>query len=198
MRRLVKLLVLVDAAILVVAVVVWSLLREDPETNAVNDGLRGSRPPAGQVWPDAIAKVAPSFPTRSDVRGGAAMLVATCAECRSGDIIGGFLGRLGRDSLPEDARVVVLTWGGDQAAWAERWRLEGDRLELHEATTPQAIAAVRRELGIGPVNGAEESGIAYLHDTTGRWRSTYFVGQLDREAIVHDLEQLAQDDDGRP
>ena len=189
-RRLVKLLVAVDVLVVLAAVAIWLSMGDDDRSNAVNDGLRGSTPPAGQAWPDAIAALDATFPTRSDVRGHASMLVATCADCRSGDIIGGFLGRLANDALPRDARVVVLTWDGDQAAWADRWKLDRDRLELHALTTPTAVARARRELGIGPVAGAEESGIAFLHDARGRWRSTFFVGQLDVEDIAHDLEQL--------
>lgn len=169
------------------------LLREDERANAVNDDLRGSRPPSGQVWPEfaKVAGIVPAFPARADVEGRATALVATCTECRSGDIIGGFLGRLGPDDLPEDARVVVLTWGGDQTAWADRWQFADEpRFELHEVTGDRTIARVRRTLGIGPVDGAEESGIAFLHDTRGRWRSTFFVGQLDREDVAHDLAAL--------
>ena len=194
-RRLVKVLLAVDLVIVCAALALWFVLRDDPATNAVNDGLRGSKPPAGQSWPMLadVDGIAPAFPSRATVDGHATMLVATCASCRSGDVIGGFLGRLG-DGLPRDARVVVLTWNGDQGAWAERWKV-GDvpNLELHEARTPAAIAAVRRELGIGPVDGAEESGIAFLHDARGRWRSTFFVGQLDREDVGHDLERLRGD-----
>jgi len=192
-RRLVKVLVLVDVVVILAAVGLWLAFRDDPEGNVANDGLRGSRPPAGQAWPDAIRKVDPSFPARADVRGTPSMLVATCADCRSGDIFGGFLGRLAPDALPSDARVVVLTWEGDQAAWAKRWGIDSDRFELHAATTPAGVALARRELGIGPVDGAEESGIAFLHDTDGRWRSTFFLGQLKAADIAHDLEQLAAD-----
>lgn len=177
---------------ILLALAVWLLSRDDERANAVNDGLRGSAPPAGQTWPDLqpIDGIEPAFPGRDDVRGTASMLVATCADCRSGDIIGGFLGRLGPDTLPEDARVVVLTWDGDQAAWVDEWHVDRDRIELHHATSPAAVARVRRELGIAPVGDAEESGITFLHDTRGRWRSTYYVGQLNADDIAHDLERL--------
>ncbi len=180
---------------ILLAAAVWLLTREDERANAVNDGLRGSTPPAGQVWPalDELDGISPAFPSLEAVRGGASMLVATCADCRSGDIIGGFIGRLGPDTLPDDARVVVLTWGGDQEAWADEWHVDPEQVELHEATTPAAVARVRRELGIAPVGDAEESGITFLHDTRGRWRSTYYVGQLDARDIAHDLERLGED-----
>ena len=192
-RRLVKVLVIADLVVVCAAILLWIMLRDDDRANAVNDGLRGSRPPAGRVWPElaSVAGIVPAFPARSDIEGQATMLVATCTSCRSGDIIGGFLGRLGADDLPQDARIVVLTWGGDQAAWSTRWRLdEVAALELHDVTDDAAVTRVRRTLGIGPVAGAEESGIAFLHDVRGRWRSSFFVGQLDREDVAHDLERL--------
>lgn len=195
-RRWVKVLVLADLVVVCAAISLWIVFRDQGDSNAVNDGLRGSKPPAGQSWP-ALASldgITPEFPSRADVRGTATMLVATCADCRSGDIIGGFLGRLGEDALPDDARVVVLTWGGEQAAWAERWKLDAvPQLELHQAAGGATVERIRRTLGIGSVDGAEESGIAFLHDTRGRWRSTFFVGQLLREDVVHDLERLAED-----
>jgi hypothetical protein len=195
-RRLVKLLVVADLVIVCAAFALWNVLRDDPESNAANEGLRGSRPPAGQVWPalDDVAGITPALPSRADVSGRATMLVATCAACPSGDIIGGFLGRLGDGSLPDDARVVVLTWDGDQAAWARRWHVDSvPGIELHEATDPAAISTARRTLGIGRVDGAQESGIAFLHDRRGRWRSTFFVGQLQRDDVAHDLAELAKD-----
>jgi hypothetical protein len=186
-------LVAVDVAVLVLVLGAWLVLRgDDPAANVVNDGLRGSRPPADQAWPalDAVDGIEPGFPSRAEVQGAPAMLVATCVECRSGDIIGGFLGRLPADALPEDARVVVLTWGGSQLDWAMQWRIDRDRFELVDAKTDGAIDDARRTLGIGPVDGAEESGIAYLHDADGAWRSTFFLGQLDRDDVAHDLAAL--------
>jgi hypothetical protein len=89
---------------------------------------------------------------------------------------------------------VVFAWGGDEAAWLREWRIGvGDvrPLVLH-VRTPAAIARVRSTFGIGRVGGAEESGITFLYDTQGRWRSTYFVGQLDRADIAHDLRVLGR------
>jgi hypothetical protein len=191
----VKLLVLVDVAVVLAALCLWFVLRDDPRENVANEGLRGSVPPAGRSWPDLaeVDGIAPSFPTIEDVRGTATMLVATCADCRSGDIIGGFLGRLAEDELPEDARVVVLTWEGDQRNWATRWRVDGERFELHAAAPGAATDRVRLELGIGKVGDAEESGIAFLHDGRGRWRSSFFVGQLVADDVAHDLRELDPD-----
>ncbi len=188
-------LVAIDVAVLVIVLGVWLALRgDDPEANAVNAGLRGSKPPAGQTWPrlDNVDGIEPAFPTRADVQGAPTMLVATCVECRSGDIIGGFLGRLPEDALAEDARVVVLTWGGSQTDWATQWRIDPERFDLVDARTPAAVEEARTALGIGPVDGAEESGIAYLHDADGVWRSTFFLGQLDRDDVSHDLAALGE------
>lgn len=195
-RRLVLALILVDLVVLLVAIVAWLALRGDDRANLVNEGLRGSRPPADQPWPGQLASsgaIEPAFPLRGDVAGEAAMLVATCVDCRSGDVFGGFLGRLRADDLPEEARVVVLTWGGDQAAWVEEHGIDDERFELHHARGGEAADEARAVLGIGPIAGAEESGIAYLHDKRGRRRSTYFIGQLDREDIAHDLERLGRE-----
>lgn len=193
-RRLVIALVALDVVVVLAALGAWLLLRGAGEANVVNDGLRGSRPPADRPWPGQLASfggIVPPFPLRGEVAGEATMLVATCVDCRSGDVFGGFLGRLGPRDLPADSRVVVLTWGGDQRAWVEEHGIDRDRFELHEAQPGEATEEARVILGIGPVRGAEESGIAFLHDTRGRWRSTYFLGQLDREDIAHDLERLA-------
>lgn len=196
-RRIVAVLVVVEAVVVLAALGAWLLLRSDADrANVVNDGLRGSRPPADQPWPGQLASfggISPPFPLRGEVAGEATMLVATCVDCRSGDVIGGFLARLGPGDLPDDARVVVLTWDGDQAAWVEEHGIDEERFELHRTQPGEATDEARAILGIGSVEGAEESGIAYLHDTRGRWRSTYFLGQLDREDVAHDLGRLADE-----
>jgi hypothetical protein len=197
----VRLLVVVDLVVVVAAVGIWLLVLRpgdgdaDSRANAVNEGLRGSRPPAGQVWPalSNVDGIRPPVPSREQVAGAPAMLVATCIECRSGDVIGGFLGRLGTADLPGRSRVIVLGWEGDVEQWAQEWRIDADRIDLHQTTTEDATSVARRTLGIGPVDGGEESGIVFLHDTRGRWRSTFFVGQLNRADIAHDLRRLAND-----
>lgn len=195
-RRIVLVLVAVDVLVVLLALAAWLALREDGEANVVNEGLRGSRPPADQPWPGQLASfggIEPAFPLRGEVAGAPSMLVATCVECRSGDVIGGFLARLEPGDLPEDARAVVLTWGGDQGEWVDEHGIDAEQFELHHAAPGEATDEARAVLGIGPVEGGEESGIAYLHDTRGRRRSTYFIGQLDREDIAHDLERLARE-----
>ncbi|MCW2962585.1 MAG: hypothetical protein JWM90_2972 [Thermoleophilia bacterium] len=186
-RRTVKLLVLAELAVLLLAVGAFILLRGDDETNVVNAGLRGSLPPQDQVWPDlSDLQLVPPAPSRKDVAGGPAMLVATCLECRSGDLFGGFLARLTTGDLPANARVVVVGWEGEAAAWRAEWRL-GPQVEVHVAETPETSAQARLVLRTG------ESGSAFLHDPTGGWRATYASGQLDVEDVRHDLEQLGSD-----
>lgn len=192
-RRVVKLLVAVDLVVLLLVAAIWAATRSDERENVVNEGLRGSLPPAGVTWPGGLAEeagIVPGFPTLDQVRGAPSMLVATCTQCPSGDVIGGFLGRLGGDDLPDDAVVVVLALDGDVDAWVDRWGIDGDRIGVHAAASEQAAAAARRTLGIGQVAGEDESGITYLHDSQGVRRSTYFLGQLDREDIAHDLASL--------
>lgn len=194
-RRIIKTLLIVDLLVLVAAASIWYfVLRDGSSENAVNPGLRGSKPPAGQTWP-ALAStdgLTPPFPTRRDVAGSATMLVATCIDCRSGDIIGGFLGRMAADALPRDARVVVLGWNGNVQSWATQWNIDATRFELHavEPDDDAALAQVRAAVGIAPVQDAEESGIAFLYDPKGSWRSTFFIGQLKVDDIAHDLSEL--------
>lgn len=192
-RRAVKVLLLVDAALLVVALVLWVQIRRGDEAgNVVNAGLRGSRPPAGQTLPDLsrLEGVRPSVPAPAQLEGRAVALVATCLQCRSGDIIGGFLGRLRPADIPAGAQVRVVGWG-DAEAWRTKWAVPGE-FTVHEVPVASTERA-RRAFGIGPVDGAEESGVAYLHDPRGRWRSSFFLGQLDRDDMLHDLEALAED-----
>lgn len=194
-----KLLVAVDLAVLLVVVVAFAALRSGGgaagEENAVNEGLRGSLPPAGLSWPDlaGVEGIDPPVPATEALSGSAAMLVATCADCRSGDVMGGFLGRLAADDLPDGAHVHVVAWGGDVAAWAERMRIDRERMVVHDASDERAAEAVQRMLGIAPRAGQEESGAAMLYDTTGTWRSTFALGQLDRAGIAHDLARLGRE-----
>lgn len=196
-RRIVRALVVVDLVVLAAIIAAWALMRGDERGNVVNEGLRGSLPPAGQSWPDELAAVTaiePPLPSRDELAPGSpAMIVATCAQCRSGDVIGGFLGRLGGDDLPEGSSVHVVAWGGDVDAWVARWGIDAERIAVHDANPAAATRAARRTFGIGPVDGAEESGMAFLFDPAGAWRATYAVGQLDRGDIAHDLAALSSE-----
>ncbi|MCW2956741.1 MAG: hypothetical protein JWO69_1610 [Thermoleophilia bacterium] len=187
-RRLLKLLVVVDVVLLVVILAIWLAMRDDDRENVVNDGLRGSLPPAGEVFPDvaSVGGIRPKFPTGAQLAGTPVVLVATCVDCRSGDIIGGFLSRLGAEELPDTARVLVVGWNGDVGAWRRTWKIPRS-IEVHGATNVEATARVRSLLRTG------ESGNAFLHDTRGIWRASYALGQLDVDDVLHDLDELGAD-----
>lgn len=194
LRRLILWLAALDLVLIAAALVVWSAVRpdDDAKENVFNQGLRGSKPPAGETIPklDGVGGLHPPVGTAS-LRGDAIQLVATCLDCRSGEIIGGYLGRLTVSDIPDGARVVLVGWSGDVRAWRKRWHVDEKLVELHAATAEEAAAELRALFGIAPRGGAQESGITFLYDTRGRWRSTYFIGQLDREDIEHDLRVLS-------
>lgn len=199
-RRLVTALVILDLALLMVAGGAWMLARtEQSRENALNGGLRGSLPPSGQSMQDlsGIAGVEPPVPPPARLRGHAVALVATCLDCRSGQVLGGYLGRLDREDVPPGARMLLIGWDGDAAAWSERWGVDPAVVEMHVARTEAAAYALRDRFGVGRRSGAEESGITFLHDPEGRWRSTFFIGQVNRDDIRHDLDALA-DEAGQP
>jgi len=195
--RIVKVLLLVDLAILVAAVATWSALRGDPEENPVNAGLRGSKPPAGQSMPDLrdVPGLEPRPEAPAAYRGAPVVLFASCMDCRSGDVFGGYLGRLAAGDIPDGARAVAVVWNGDVDAWQQEWSIDQaggpGRLEVHAASSEADAARLREHFGIGGRAGNEESGMAFLYDAQGEWRATYFLGQLDRADIRHDLEQLS-------
>jgi len=197
----VKVLLVVDLVLVVMAGAIWLATRGgDEELNVANSGLRGSLPPAGQNIVDLseIQDIDPPMPIPAELRGRPVVLMGTCVGCRSGDLMGGFLGRLKRGSPAfGDARTEVLIWGDDVEGWYDEWSIPPNRdaapfdnVTFHVVRSPAAIAQVRRKLGIGPVRGAEESGITYVHDSRGRWRSTFFLGQLDRDDITHDVDAM--------
>ncbi|MCW2928538.1 MAG: hypothetical protein JWM86_2506 [Thermoleophilia bacterium] len=197
-RRLVRWLVIVDVVVVAAALVTWLALRDgagDERANSVNDGLRGSRPPAGRTLLrlDEIPDLRPDAPSRGDLAGNAVMLVGTCLDCRSGDVIGGLLGRMRANDLPDDARIVLVGWGGDASAWRRTWHVGGEDavpVTVLATDSQEGAAVARRLFGVGPIRDAEESGITYLYDTRGRQRSTFFLGQLHREDLAHDLAIL--------
>ena len=116
-----------------------------------------------------------------------AVLLATCLDCRSGDLVGGFLGLLGSDAAPGGAPVHVIAWGGDVAAWRSEWRVPSSYV-VHAAVSEAGAARVRRALGVEEREDADlQYGFARVYDASGRWRSTFHVGQLDRAQLRHDL-----------
>ncbi|MCW2924031.1 MAG: hypothetical protein JWM98_1435 [Thermoleophilia bacterium] len=189
-RRIVRRLVVVDLVVLGAVAIFWVLAQGsgDDRANVVNGELRGSKPPAGQTVPDLarVAGVEPRFPAPAKLRGRPLMIVGTCIDCRSGQVIGGFLGRLGADDIPDGVRVVVVGWDGDAATWRTEQHIPG-AFEIHVARNAAATSAVQDGL-----EGITESGRAYLYDASGRWRSTFHLGQMDRDDVLHDLERLAK------
>lgn len=198
LHPLVRVFIVLDVALLV-ACAAWLLLRSEAP-NVVNGGLHGSTPPAGQRLPELerLPGIAPRPPARGQLEGSAVALVATCVSCRSGDILGGFLGRLERDDVPDDARLLVVGWGGDVRAWSERWGVgsgpEAPDVEVYGVRGTEGVAAARSMFRIGPgADGGEESGIVFVHDRRLVWRSSFSIGQLDRDDLRHDLQQLSRD-----
>lgn len=151
--------------------------------------LQGSRPPAGQLMPD-LSKVDgldPPMPAPKQLRGRAVLIVATCLDCRSGDVMGGFLSRLDTDEVADRVALHVIGWEGDRRSWNREYPLD-KRLRLHTASNAAEASAVARKLRVG------ESGIAYLYDRRGHWATTYHLGQLDADDIAHDLNLLETTD----
>lgn len=179
-RRAVIVLVAVDLVLLCLAAAaaLW-LWRHDGE-------MRGSIPPAGQRVPalGALAGITPRAPSSSALTGDPVAIVATCIECPEGEVLGGFLQRLGRD-LPDDARLLVLGWDGDIASWARASGIPVD-WQVH-AVEPRARAAVHRALH------ASDTSLLLLYDRDGHWRTTYHLGMLDVDDVRHDLEVLARE-----
>lgn len=186
MMRYLKLLLAVNAVLLAaIASIWWFGLRDDPRATHGNDGLRGSIPPRGQVIPDlaGIVGITPAVPTRARLAGSPALIVATCFECQSGDIIGGAMRRLADRGLPRGAQVHVVGWEGDAAAWRRRWSLPVD-FGVHAAGTPAAQTAAKSLLKV------DETGYAYLYDSEGVWRSSFPVQLMQSQDIVHDMRRV--------
>jgi hypothetical protein len=149
----------------------------------VDAELRGSTPPAGQVLPDLsnVAGVKPAFPAPVELRGQAVLLVATCIDCRSGDIVGRVLASVDPAAVGK-AQLHAIAWGGSPRSWRGEWGI-GANVSVHGVAPPSDVA-IARQLRVG------ESGVAFLYDAQGRWRVTYHLGQLSAPDIEHDLRQL--------
>jgi hypothetical protein len=179
----VKLLVVVDAVVLAVALGVFAVLhRSDERENIVNAGYRGSRPPAGQQVPDLskVRGISPALPATSTFKGAPTLYVATCMKCPSGDIVGGAMRRLGERSFPKGTHVEIIAWQGDAATWRSDWQIPAS-LPIHVVTGAASIYDVKRTLGIG------DYGFSYLYDSAGTWRASYALQTMLPEDIVHDM-----------
>lgn len=170
---LLMLLLLVQLVIVGLALALWWNHRDHER--------RGSTPPDGQRLADlpALDGLVPPGPAPQELRGDGALLVATCLDCRSGQIVGGFLARVA-DDLPRGARVLVIGWDGTEQAWRSSTSVP-PQIPVHVAPDERTARALRRELRVG------ESGFAMVYDSEGRWVSTFHLGQLDRDDVVADL-----------
>jgi len=159
------------------ALAVWQLGND-------SDERRGSKPPSGQRLPAGLADIRglePRFPSLRPAKGARPVLVAaTCLDCRSGDVFGGFMGRLDPDDLPEGAEVRLLTWDGDPEAWRREHRIP-EKYRIHHAQSERAAEELQTTMRVG------DSGIAFVYDRRLRWYSTFHLGQLDRDGIAADL-----------
>lgn len=202
LRRIVLTLVVIDLLVVAAAAAAWVLLTGgDERANAVNAGLRGSRPPEGQLPDLSSVAMTPAFPDPGTLEGTVVAIAATCRACRSGDVLGGFLGRLQRGDVPAGAQLHVVAWSGAEMGrpsmtsdtWGERWRIGArQRVIVHDVRSAGGAAAVQRRLGIGDGVTHPSSGVVYAYDEHGRWRSSWFLGQLDRGDLRHDLRELAR------
>lgn len=181
LRRIIRIMVAIDVAVLLALAALW-LLKGDELRRG--DSLRGSQPPAGEHMP-AYSKLdlAPSMPKSVALSGHASLVAATCIDCQSGDIYGGFLHLLSQRNLPDGAQLHVIVWGGDADAWRHEWSLP-KRIHVHVADSGAATTAVKALTHI------DDSGIAYLYDDKGMWRSTFHAGQLDADDVTHDLRAI--------
>lgn len=115
---------------------------------------------------------------------GPVLVVATCADCRSGDVWGRVLGDIDTGRVGAASSLHAVTWGGDAGAWQREWQLPR-AVQVHAASAGGA-RAVRRMVHVG------ESGVAFVYDVDGRWRATYHLGQANADDIAHDLRVLSR------
>ncbi|MEO6866650.1 MAG: hypothetical protein ABI200_01360 [Gaiellales bacterium] len=180
-----------DLAVILGAVAIWAWYsRGDSRAAVGHDGLHGSVPPAGQRMPDLsmIRGISPGLPAPRALRGDRVLLVATCLNCRSGDIVGGALRRLGASNLPSGAQVVIAGWRGTAAAYRAKWSLPS-RFVVHVASPGAATTALTSTLHLD-ADAENASGYAFLYDTAGRWRSTFPAQLMLPEDIVYDTRAI--------
>lgn len=146
--------------------------------------LEGSRPPEGLRMPtlSGVRGIDPPAPRGS--AGTVSLVAGSCADCRSGDLLGGALARLQELELPREASLDIYVWGGSAAEWKREWGLR-DPVRVH-AVDDAAAPVVKRRLRTG------ESAIAYVGDGEGRWRSTFHLGQLEPADVAHDMRVLSR------
>lgn len=185
-RRLLRLVTKLLVAPMLVLLVVAIALRFDwvQQATGVKTELRGSIPPPDRVLADlsGIDGISPPVPSPSSDKGRPLLFVATCADCRSGDVIGGFLRRLTTENPPEGATIRVVVWQDTGMSFAEEHRLpDTSWLSLH-TVSPRSTTRVKDSLSVG------DSGVAFVVGPSGVGGSTYPLGLLQVEDVRHDLQ----------
>jgi hypothetical protein len=185
LRRVIVVLVAVDVIAVTVAVALW-LQGAGPGNGA---RYRGSAPAAGLELPVKPLVSSPIFtpPIRAaSLTGRPVVLVATCLQCRSGDVLGGFLGRLGTAGIPSDLHLQVVGVDGDAKSWRREWSVPA-RWNISVASDVMAgTRFLRTQLRTG------DSGQVQLFDARGSWRATWHLGQLSPDDLRHDIQVLAR------
>lgn len=150
-----------------------------------DSALRGSIPPDGQRVPamQQLRSADPGMPSRRSLRGAPILVAASCIDCPSGEIMGGFLARLADRGVPDGTRVVVVGWKGDGNAWRQTSGFPA-RWKTHVLTDTSDIASAGHLFHVG------QNGIVMLYGRDGTWRSTYQLGQLTVDDVRHDLGVL--------
>lgn len=130
-----------------------------------------------------VAGIQPAVGAPASFTAGPTLLVATCFDCQSGDVIGGAMRRLAERDLPTGTQVLVVGWDGAADVWRQRWSLP-DSFGVHVAKTPATAGQAKQLLGV------DETGYAYLYDADRAWRSSFPVQLMQSEDIVHDMRAV--------
>ena len=128
----------------------------------------------------------PRFPSRRQKSPRPIVIVVTCLDCRSGDVIGGFLGRMTVAGIDDRIDLRVIAIGGNARAWQREWKVPA-RWIIHRAPAGSGSQLAASLLRVG------ESGQLQLYDARGHWKSTWHLGQLDITGVRHDLDVLARE-----
>ncbi len=128
--------------------------------------------------------ISPRFPSPDELHGSPMALVVTCLSCRSGDVLGGFLGRMGVNDVPSGIDLRVVAIDGDPAVWRRTWGVP-NRWKVHVAKGRDGVQLVRQALRTG------ESGQLQIYDSNLRWRASWHLGQLNIDGVRHDLSLAA-------
>lgn len=180
--RVAKLVTVINSAVIlgVLAGIVLLNMR-DEEGTLGHDGFRGSKPPSGQKMPHL--EELPGVPPRSELVGKRTLVVGTCMDCASGDILGSAVARLFERDFPEDAQLVMITWQGNLDEFRNEWRIP-NTVQIYAMPDEQSRVKAQEMLRIG------ESGYSYLFDSKGTWRSSYPAQLLLPADVLHDLKQI--------